>query len=216
VLLDALVDYGGTLIFVSHDRYFVERLATKIIEIGNGTAIAFPGTYKEFLYHKAHAGKEGQEGDGQGGRHRPEERDGQERRDGRDKRDKGDKREGQKAGRPHPASPAHPADPAHPAPPGRAARPSHDEKKRVDAEARKKQKAAGARQARIATLEARIAETEAAIREVEQQMSAPGFYEDRTGSQPVIDRHQALMWQVGDLMHQWEELQSLSDLPTEA
>ena len=37
VLLDALVDYGGTLIFVSHDRYFVERLATKIIEIGNGT-----------------------------------------------------------------------------------------------------------------------------------------------------------------------------------
>ena len=43
VLLDALVDYGGTLIFVSHDRYFVERLATKIIEIGNGTAIAYPG-----------------------------------------------------------------------------------------------------------------------------------------------------------------------------
>ena len=38
VLLDALVDYGGTLIFVSHDRYFVERLATKIIEIGSGTA----------------------------------------------------------------------------------------------------------------------------------------------------------------------------------
>ena len=37
VLLDALVDYGGTLIFVSHDRYFVERLATKIIEVGHGT-----------------------------------------------------------------------------------------------------------------------------------------------------------------------------------
>ena len=87
---------------------------------------------------------------------------------------------------------------------------------RADAEARKKQKAAGARQARIATLEARIAETEAAIREVEQQMSAPGFYEDRAGAQPVIDRHQALMWQVGDLMHQWEELQTLTDQPTEA
>jgi ATP-binding cassette subfamily F protein 3 len=46
VLLDALVDYGGTLIFVSHDRYFVERLATKIIEIGHGTATVYPGTYK--------------------------------------------------------------------------------------------------------------------------------------------------------------------------
>jgi hypothetical protein len=95
-------------------------------------------------------------------------------------------------------------------------RPSHEEKKRVDAEARKRQKAAGARQTRIATIEARIAETEAAIREVEQQMSAPGFYEDRAGAQPVIDRHQALMWEVGNLMSQWEELQSLSDLPTEA
>jgi len=57
VLLDALVDYGGTLIFVSHDRYFVERLATKIIEVGNGTAVLFPGTYREFLYHKEHAGE---------------------------------------------------------------------------------------------------------------------------------------------------------------
>src|SRR4051794_8161613 len=57
VLLDALVDYGGTLIFVSHDRYFVERLATKIVEVGAGTAVMFPGTYKEFLYHKEHAGE---------------------------------------------------------------------------------------------------------------------------------------------------------------
>src|SRR5262245_32697751 len=54
VLLDALVDYGGTLIFVSHDRYFVERLATKIIEIGGGTATVYPGTYTEFLWHKEH------------------------------------------------------------------------------------------------------------------------------------------------------------------
>ena len=47
-------------------------------------------------------------------------------------------------------------------------------------------------------------------------MAAPGFYEDRAGAQPVIDRHQRLMWQVGELMSQWEELQSLSDQPTEA
>ena len=39
VLLEALEDYGGTLILVSHDRYFVEKLATKIIEIGHGEAL---------------------------------------------------------------------------------------------------------------------------------------------------------------------------------
>src|SRR5713226_1585561 len=54
VLLDALVDYGGTLIFVSHDRYFVERLANKIVEVGNGQALVYPGTYREFLWHKEH------------------------------------------------------------------------------------------------------------------------------------------------------------------
>ena len=54
VLLDALIDYGGTLIFVSHDRYFVERLATRIIEVGNGRAESFPGTYLEFLWRKEH------------------------------------------------------------------------------------------------------------------------------------------------------------------
>ena len=39
-------------------------------------------------------------------------------------------------------------------------------------------------------------------------MSAPGFYENHTASKPVIDRHQALMWEVGDLMNKWEALQA--------
>src|SRR6266496_3316566 len=53
VLLDALEDYGGTLIFVSHDRYFVDKLATKVIDIGHREAVVYPGTYAEFLWSKA-------------------------------------------------------------------------------------------------------------------------------------------------------------------
>ena len=56
VLLDALADYGGTLIFVSHDRYFVEQLATKIIEVGDGKATLYPGTYEAFLWSKEQRG----------------------------------------------------------------------------------------------------------------------------------------------------------------
>jgi ATP-binding cassette, subfamily F, member 3 len=189
VLLDALVDYGGTLIFVSHDRYFVERLATKIIEIGNGTATAFPGTYKEFLWHKEHRGQAGQQA-----------RDAQDGHKGRERQ----------VARPH-ASPRATEDAAL-----LAKQQTRDDKKKADADARRRSREVQARRARIESLESRIAETEAALRELETQMSAPGFYEDRTTAQPVIDRHQALMWQVGDLMHQWEELQSLSDLATEA
>lgn len=42
-------------------------------------------------------------------------------------------------------------------------------------------------------------------------MAAPGFYDDRAAAQPVIDQHQALMWTVGELMNQWEMLQSSAD-----
>jgi hypothetical protein len=39
-------------------------------------------------------------------------------------------------------------------------------------------------------------------------MSQPGFYDDREKSKAVVDRHQTLMWEVGDLMGRWEALQS--------
>src|SRR6267378_3072511 len=57
VLLEALEDYGGTLILVSHDRYFVEKLATKIIEVGHGDDLVYPGNYTEFLWSKEHQGE---------------------------------------------------------------------------------------------------------------------------------------------------------------
>jgi ATP-binding cassette, subfamily F, member 3 len=211
VLLDALVDYGGTLIFVSHDRYFVERLATKIIEVGNGTAVMFPGTYKEFLYHKEHAGDapvraEARKGDKPDPKQRQNPAVQSGRADGKTAKPAGSQH-GRDANAVTESSKGHSAT---------TSKPSHEEKKRADAEARKKSRELQARQQRIDSLEARIAETEAAIRELEQQMSAPGFYEDRVAAQPVVDRHQALMWQAGDLMQQWEALQTLVSQPQQS
>jgi uncharacterized coiled-coil protein SlyX len=91
----------------------------------------------------------------------------------------------------------------------RDAKDDHEAKRRADAAARKIARAQQAHRAKIDDLEARIADREQAIREIEQTMAAPGFYDDRAVAQPLIDRHQALMWEVGDLMHQWEELQSV-------
>ncbi|MFT7243300.1 MAG: ATPase subunit of ABC transporter with duplicated ATPase domains [Candidatus Azotimanducaceae bacterium] len=45
----ALDNFGGTLIFVSHDREFVSSLATRVIEIADGKLLDFPGGYEEFL-----------------------------------------------------------------------------------------------------------------------------------------------------------------------
>ncbi len=60
---------------------------------------------------------------------------------------------------------------------------------------------------RVAELEKRIAEREKAIKEVEEKMSAPDFYSDHEKSKPVLAQHQELMWQVGELLGQWEMLQ---------
>jgi ATP-binding cassette, subfamily F, member 3 len=190
VLLDALEDFGGTLIFVSHDRYFVDKLATKVIEIGHGDALVYPGNYEEFLWSRKQAERQAaapapvrpvsppaspKPRSGEGGKLR---------------RSEGGKPRSGEGG-----------------PPTAEATRTYDEKKREEAEARKRRKAQEARQRRIDDLEGRIAEREQAIKDLEQTMSAPGFYDNRETAKPVIDRHQALMWEVGDLMHQWEELQ---------
>ena len=44
------------------------------------------------------------------------------------------------------------------------------------------------------------------IKALEADMARPGFYDDAAASRPVIDRHQALMWEVGDRMAEWEAL----------
>jgi ATP-binding cassette, subfamily F, member 3 len=52
VLLEALVKYTGTVVFVSHDRYFIDKLATRVIEIGGGKVEVFPGNYEDYLWRK--------------------------------------------------------------------------------------------------------------------------------------------------------------------
>ncbi len=166
VLLDALMDFGGTLILVSHDRYFIDRLATKIIEIGSGDARVYPGTYEEFRWSKAQAESQAQAPSN--GQPKPKEQ---------------------------------------PKPVPQAQEKSREERKAIEADERRKRRAADALQSKIDTLEQQIADREKAMRELEASMAAPGFYDNRETSQPVIDRHQTLMWELGDLMHQWEELQ---------
>jgi ATP-binding cassette subfamily F protein 3 len=191
VLLEALEDFGGTLIYVSHDRYFVDKLATKVIDIGRGHAVVYPGNYEEYLWSKKQ-------------REQPGVRSANPPSPGvRSK---------------NPASavpgPSRKTDltPAHDRNADLTPKPSYEDKKKADAEARRTRKEADARQRRIAELESRIAQAEAGIKEVEAAMSAPGFYENHETAKPIIDRHQALMWEVGDLMNKWEALQADTEM----
>ncbi len=49
VLLEALKDFGGTVLFVSHDRGFIEDLSTRVLELAPGKHRIFPGDYKYYM-----------------------------------------------------------------------------------------------------------------------------------------------------------------------
>ncbi len=209
VLLDALEDFGGTLILVSHDRYFIDKLATKVIDVGGGTANVYPGGYEEYRWSLA---KRAEEAAAKATVKAPPA--------------KGAPVKAAAPPKPAPAKAAPAANAAPPVatpaapqaqqrrapaptPPPVAAKPGdgREDRKRQEAEERRRKRAREAVEGRIATLEATIAEREAAMKTLEAAMSAPGFYENHDTSKPTIDQHQALMWELGDLMHRWEELQ---------
>jgi ATP-binding cassette subfamily F protein 3 len=53
VLTDALLDFPGTIVFISHDPIFLTRVATRAVEIEDGTAVDYPGDYEYYLWKRA-------------------------------------------------------------------------------------------------------------------------------------------------------------------
>ena len=191
VLLDALADFDGTLLFVSHDRYFVDRLATTVIEVGHGAAVRYPGTYEEFRWSKAHREEAARNGE------RRQDTAGPSTADARPQ-----PADAVAAGRADGPPSAKRATRA-------AGRQDHEERRQRAQAERRLKRAQAARDKRIGELERRIAEREGKIKEIEATMASPGFYDDRKAAQPVVDEHENLMWEVGDLMGQWEALQQV-------
>jgi len=52
VLLHALMNYTGTVVFVSHDRYFIDKLATRVFEVGACRVEIYPGNYEDYMWRK--------------------------------------------------------------------------------------------------------------------------------------------------------------------
>jgi ATP-binding cassette subfamily F protein 3 len=206
VLLEALSDYGGTLIFVSHDRYFVDRLASKVIDVGGGEVMAYPGGYEDFLHwkkqreagiaaplptperkHVAHLKPSSEPEAAASAPKAPTS--GPVVRDA-------------KAGRKKDSPPAPAYDPLAPRLRPPAAAPDRQARER---EARKAK-------ARSAELEKRIAEKEQAVKDVEHLMATPGFYDDRTAAEKAVEDRKRLLGEVDALMAEWEAAQSAAEM----
>ena len=211
ILLEALADYTGTIVFVSHDRHFVDRLAMKIIDVGDGAASLYPGGYEDFLDWKkrVEAGEAGTPAPakpkapsltevktavvkavaiGPGLPQKPPPAPMPEKR-------------------PSAAAAAPTSNPLAP----RLRKPDPSDLKAV-AEAERQARIAAdraekKRKQRLEEIEKRIAEREAAVGAIEKEMSSAGFFEDRARAEKAAKDRESLMWEVNDLMGQWELMQ---------
>jgi ATP-binding cassette, subfamily F, member 3 len=206
VLLDALSDYGGTLIFVSHDRYFVDKLASKVIEVGGGQALLYPGGYEDFLEWKKQreAGLVPAQPPRTGHRVPHLRPPAAGAADGTGEAPKA-------AAPPKAERPARVSGNGNPGP--RPAEPKYDplaprlrpSGSAADRQARERE--AKKLKARATELERLISGKEQAVKDVEHLMATPGFYDDRgTADKAVADR-QRLLDEVATLMSEWESLQ---------
>ena len=46
-------EFTGTVVFVSHDRYFIDKLATRVFEVADGAVTVYPGNYEDYLWRKS-------------------------------------------------------------------------------------------------------------------------------------------------------------------
>jgi len=220
VLLEALADYAGTLIFVSHDRYFVDRLAAKVVEVGEGEALLYPGGYEDFLDWKRRreAGEDApftpvapsrrEEQDGVASKAAPPAPTPKPAPTpaspvpgaGKTAKRKAKAKASGSNGKPADAATPH----ADPMAPRLRKRGTPPERQTLERELKKMR-------VRLTELEKRVSETERAVKRAEEEMASPGFYDDREKAAVAAEAHQKLMWEAGDLMAQWEALQAEVD-----
>ena len=166
VLLDALKGFEGTVVFVSHDRYFVNALSTRIVEVEAGGVESYFGNYEYYLEKKGSISA--------GGVSKPTVS----------------------------AASGAIADSS----PDSLPLQKKDERLRDREEEKRRKREDQARQKRIGEVESQIASTEKELAELEDEMNAPGFFDDPERGQQGGERHAALNLRLEELYGEWEEL----------
>jgi ATP-binding cassette subfamily F protein 3 len=184
-LIEALKGYSGTMLFVSHNRSFLNGLATRVWEVKDGGILDQPGNLDDWLYHQQTSGRGPSDSWGGAG---PLPAGGA----------------SQDARRDPPSRGGAPTAP----PAGRGSMPREKDRKRAEAEAR------NARRARekpvrdaIAKLEARIAQLEEVQKTAEAALADPVLYQDFARARPHMDAFNEAKEELARLYAEWEAKQ---------
>ncbi len=197
VLEEALAGFSGTIVFISHDRYFINRIATKVVEVAAGALTPYLGDYDDYLAAKARVTAGGAEGRGPGMapapprrqiRLAPAPRKSAETPDVEGR--VGESIEHKAGGRERAESQN----------PRRRQRDQHpQERTRVGKEVRELRK-------RLEEVEKQIHALEARLEELGAALGDPTLYADGERARAVAHERKRAEEQVAWLMHEWEEL----------
>jgi ATP-binding cassette subfamily F protein 3 len=185
-LAEALSTYDGTLIFVSHNRSFVRRLATRIWHVHDGVVEEFPGTMDEFLYHLS------------------QQRSGADKAARAEKAERSAKGAGAAIAASTPA--VAPATGGSEGSPVRAASP--EDRAREKARSRESQKQRRELEKRVQDYEKRIAELETEQAARSADLSHPDVYADRERYGSLVSSYAEDQKKLEELMMRWEQAQA--------
>jgi ATP-binding cassette subfamily F protein 3 len=197
VLEEALSGFTGTIVFISHDRYFINRIATQVVEVARGHLTTYLGTYDDYLERKSAPAPppaaERRSGPRQGPA-APGRSTGPEPKPGDDTSGPSNSRKSTAGG----------SAGAIPGPPPRKG------PKKETADSRTTSKAIGreikAIRQRLGAVEAQIQELEARQQEIALALADPDLYRDGRKAREIAQSQKETEERVAWLMREWEEL----------
>jgi ATP-binding cassette subfamily F protein 3 len=187
VLESALAGFPGTIVFISHDRYFINRIATVVVEVASGVLTSYPGSYDDYLEAKERGTQPAAAPPS------PTARPAESRRGatGRTSSDTAGARPASAPAGPPARQPGHSASPA--APPVRIIR------KRGTAEIRELKR-------RVEDLERQIHALERRIAEIGAMLTNPRLYIDGDRVRAVSRERKEAEERMSGLLREWEDL----------
>jgi ATP-binding cassette subfamily F protein 3 len=193
ILEEALSGFTGTIVFISHDRYFINRIATRVVEVDRGRLTTYLGSYDDYLTHKSTTGEKPNARTSETGR--------------RTDAASGASADSGSAGRSSRAS-------ADGGSAGAISGPPHKKslkKETVDSTPDKKKRKSLDReiksiQVRLGAVETQIHEMEARLQEIGLALADPDLYRDGQRARGIAQARRDTEERVAWLMKEWEEL----------
>jgi ATP-binding cassette subfamily F protein 3 len=230
VLERALAEYSGSIIFVSHDRYFINRVANKVIEVQAGQQpMSYPGDYDYWVWKKREAqappkqktgkAKGKGKGKGKGGGDRPKGKGGGDRSKGKGGGDRskgnagGDESKGKRSvgAKPH----LNPSDKKQQAAPSaskaagpKSANPAPAAAKPASSTPPMSKNSRQKAEREVETLEGEISEIEQRIMEIDGELASPEVYASPDRFNDLLAERNKLEPRLQRRMQRWEELSS--------